>query len=68
MTAIQDGRMEWPGFSYTGAEWARMRDHDAEVDDRFGKEQETVQHCRRSDLFFSKSRKASDRSFLTLKG
>src|SRR5882757_8730680 len=25
MTAIQDGRMEWPGFSYTDAEWARMR-------------------------------------------
>ncbi|ESX28264.1 hypothetical protein [Mesorhizobium sp. LSJC264A00] len=25
MTAIKDGRMEWPGFSYTDAEWARMR-------------------------------------------
>jgi len=25
MIAIQDGRMEWPGFSYTDAEWARMR-------------------------------------------
>lgn len=25
MVAIQDGRMEWPGFSYTEAEWARMR-------------------------------------------
>ena len=25
MTAIRDGRMEWPGFSYTDAEWARMR-------------------------------------------
>ncbi len=25
MIAIRDGRMEWPGFSYTDAEWARMR-------------------------------------------
>jgi len=25
MTAIRDGRMEWPGFSYSDAEWARMR-------------------------------------------
>jgi hypothetical protein len=25
MIAIQDARMEWPGFSYTDAEWARMR-------------------------------------------
>jgi hypothetical protein len=25
MVAIKDGRMEWPGFSYTDAEWARMR-------------------------------------------
>ncbi|MFD1986374.1 hypothetical protein ACFSOZ_28460 [Mesorhizobium newzealandense] len=25
MVAISDGRMEWPGFSYTDAEWARMR-------------------------------------------
>jgi len=25
MTAIQDARMEWPGFSYTEPEWARMR-------------------------------------------
>ncbi|MES0094903.1 hypothetical protein [Mesorhizobium sp. M0030] len=25
MTAIKDGRMEWPGFCYTDAEWARMR-------------------------------------------
>jgi hypothetical protein len=25
MIAIRDGRMEWPGFSYTEAEWARMR-------------------------------------------
>lgn len=25
MTAIRDGRMEWPGFSYTDPEWARMR-------------------------------------------
>ena len=25
MTAIRDGRMEWPGFSYSEAEWARMR-------------------------------------------
>ncbi|MER9597571.1 MULTISPECIES: hypothetical protein [unclassified Mesorhizobium] len=24
MTAIRDGHMEWPGFSYTEAEWARM--------------------------------------------
>lgn len=68
MTAIQDGRMEWPGFSYTDVEWARMRDHDAEVDHSFGKEQETVQHCRRSDLSFSKSRKASDRSCFDAEG
>ncbi|MFB9978582.1 hypothetical protein ACFSQQ_18625 [Mesorhizobium kowhaii] len=25
MVAISDGRMEWPGFSYTDTEWARMR-------------------------------------------
>jgi hypothetical protein len=25
MTGIQDARMEWPGFSYTEPEWARMR-------------------------------------------
>lgn len=25
MTAIRDGRMEWPGFSYSEAEWTRMR-------------------------------------------
>ena len=25
MVAISDGRMEWPGFSYTDSEWARMR-------------------------------------------
>ncbi|MFD2058567.1 hypothetical protein ACFSQT_37660 [Mesorhizobium calcicola] len=25
MVAISDGRMEWPGFSYADAEWARMR-------------------------------------------
>lgn len=25
MTAIRDGRMEWPGFSYTEPEWTRMR-------------------------------------------
>ncbi|UVK36203.1 hypothetical protein LHFGNBLO_003097 [Mesorhizobium sp. AR10] len=25
MVAIRDGRMEWPGFSCTEAEWARMR-------------------------------------------
>ncbi|MER8409400.1 hypothetical protein NKH16_32980 [Mesorhizobium sp. M1307] len=24
MTAIRDGHMEWPGFSYTEVEWARM--------------------------------------------
>lgn len=24
MVAIRDGKMEWPGFSYTDAEWARM--------------------------------------------
>lgn len=24
MTVIRDGRMEWPGFSYDEAEWARM--------------------------------------------
>ncbi|MER9866079.1 hypothetical protein NKJ35_02570 [Mesorhizobium sp. M0136] len=24
MTAIRDGHMEWPGFSYTDVEWARM--------------------------------------------
>lgn len=24
MTAIRDGKMEWPGFSYTDPEWARM--------------------------------------------
>ncbi|MEO5756080.1 MAG: hypothetical protein ABIQ51_04405 [Mesorhizobium sp.] len=25
MVSINDARMEWPGFSYTEAEWARMR-------------------------------------------
>lgn len=25
MVAINDARMEWPGFSYTDAEWARMQ-------------------------------------------
>ncbi|RUV17117.1 hypothetical protein [Mesorhizobium sp. M7A.F.Ca.MR.245.00.0.0] len=25
MVSINDARMEWPGFSYTDAEWARMR-------------------------------------------
>ena len=25
MVAIRDGRMEWPGFSYSEAEWERMR-------------------------------------------
>ena len=25
MVSINDARMEWPGFSYTYAEWARMR-------------------------------------------
>lgn len=24
MTVIRDGRMEWPGFTYSDAEWARM--------------------------------------------
>jgi len=30
---------------------AEQRDHDAEVENRFGKEQETVQQCRGSILF-----------------
>ncbi|RUT93282.1 hypothetical protein EOD12_34590, partial [Mesorhizobium sp. M7A.T.Ca.TU.009.02.1.1] len=25
MVSINDARREWPGFSYTDAEWARMR-------------------------------------------
>jgi hypothetical protein len=25
MVSINDARMEWPGFSYSDAEWARMR-------------------------------------------
>jgi hypothetical protein len=35
---------------------AEQRDHDAEVDHSFGKEQETVQHCRWSDLILSRNR------------
>lgn len=47
------------------------RDHDAEVENRFGKEQETVQQRRRSDLSLQKSRLAGDspsNTFLTRNG
>lgn len=46
------------------------RDHDAEIEDRFGKEQETVQQRRRSDLSaeIAAYRRFPIRTFLTRNG